>query len=205
LSRTSLRRLDTSLRCQDHTTSPSATAPSSCVPDIAHGKQSALRPHCTPNAAASTASHPACLTIAKRPSSGTRRRGYKSIRTESEQEYYLLWGLTAQITPDLARRARIFFCATSFVSSKDRKDLTRRANHRYVFIMSRSQCPRRDIGRGFFVCREQAWSGRTNRSAPMRRRGQGFIRNGTRKKTPCGPAGSSRAYIQQSSVDRVRL
>ncbi|SDS61693.1 hypothetical protein SAMN05444158_2618 [Bradyrhizobium canariense] len=85
-------------RRQDHTTSPSAdsvfdkshqrdtvcraeasakaekTASSSCVPDIAHGEQSALRPHRTPDAAASTASHPASVTIAIRPSCGTRRR-----------------------------------------------------------------------------------------------------------------------------------
>jgi hypothetical protein len=40
---------------------------------FAHGKQSALRPHHTPNAAASTASHPACLTIAIRPLCGTRQ------------------------------------------------------------------------------------------------------------------------------------
>ncbi len=60
-------------RRQDHTTSPSASAPSSCVPEIAHGEQSALRPHRTPDAAASTASHPASVTIAIRPSCGTRR------------------------------------------------------------------------------------------------------------------------------------
>ncbi|MDB5603296.1 MAG: hypothetical protein JWP25_196 [Bradyrhizobium sp.] len=83
-------------RRQDHTTSPSAesvsaevpdavapklqrrreTAPSSCVPEFAHGEQSALRPHRTPDAAASTASHPASVTIAIRPSCGTRRGGY---------------------------------------------------------------------------------------------------------------------------------
>jgi len=55
----------------------------------------------TPDAAASTASHPACLTIAIRPSSGTRRFGYELIRTRSEHIYFLIWGLTAQITPDL--------------------------------------------------------------------------------------------------------
>jgi hypothetical protein len=71
-------------RRQDHTTSPSAAtrlrqkaspglAPSSCVPEIAHGEQSALRPHRTPDAAASTASRPASVTIAIRPLCGTRR------------------------------------------------------------------------------------------------------------------------------------
>jgi hypothetical protein len=60
-------------RRQDHTTSPYASAPSSCVPEIAHGEQSALRPHRTPDAAASTASHPASVTIAIRPSCGTRQ------------------------------------------------------------------------------------------------------------------------------------
>jgi hypothetical protein len=38
-------------RRQDHTTSPSAAAPSSCVPEFAHGEQSALRFARTPDAA----------------------------------------------------------------------------------------------------------------------------------------------------------
>ena len=38
-------------RRQDHTTSPSAAAPSSCVPEFAHGEQSALRFVRTPDAA----------------------------------------------------------------------------------------------------------------------------------------------------------
>jgi hypothetical protein len=76
------RDLTPASRRQDHTTSPSAnrlskkppdrlgtspveasakadTAPSSCVSGFAHGEQSAPRSHRTPNAAASTASHPA--------------------------------------------------------------------------------------------------------------------------------------------------
>jgi hypothetical protein len=90
-----LRRLSTSNGCQDHTVLPYAAtrlrlkaspgspvfaerlcralAPSSCVPEIAHGEQSALRPRRTPDAAASTASHPASVTIAIRPLCGTRR------------------------------------------------------------------------------------------------------------------------------------
>jgi hypothetical protein len=64
---TRLRRLDTSNGCQDHAPSPYASASSSCVPEITHGEQSALRSHRTPNAAASTASRPAFVTIAIRP------------------------------------------------------------------------------------------------------------------------------------------
>src|SRR5258707_14780911 len=40
------------------------------MPLTAHGEQSALRSHRTPDAAASTASHPASLTIRIRPSVG---------------------------------------------------------------------------------------------------------------------------------------
>ncbi|MGA2293515.1 hypothetical protein, partial [Bradyrhizobium sp.] len=72
----------------------------------------------TPDAAASTASHPACLTIAIRPSSGTRRFGYELIRTKSEHIYFSICGLTAQITPDLARRVR----AASSGGSADKKN-----------------------------------------------------------------------------------
>jgi len=60
----------------------------------------------TPDAAASTASHPACLTIAIRPSSGIRRNGYGLIRTKSKQKYFSTRGLTAQITPNLAPSPR---------------------------------------------------------------------------------------------------
>ena len=47
---------------------------SSCVPEIPHGEQSALRSRRTPDAAASTASRPTFATIIIRPSFGTGRR-----------------------------------------------------------------------------------------------------------------------------------
>jgi len=74
---TSLRRLDASCGRQDHTISPSASAPFvlrsilKLTGDL--NVHPALPCHSQPDAAASTASHPACLTIAIRPSSGTRR------------------------------------------------------------------------------------------------------------------------------------
>src|ERR1700730_8049071 len=75
---TCLRKLDTSNGCQDHTTLPSADqAPFVRVPSIAHGKP-ALRSRHTPNAAASTASRPAFVTIAIRPSMGRDGEGYRS-------------------------------------------------------------------------------------------------------------------------------
>src|SRR6267378_3126818 len=71
LSRTSLRKTCRQRRGVRTTRlhRPQA-APSSCMPLTAHGEQSALRSHRTPNAAASTASHPASLTIRIRPSVG---------------------------------------------------------------------------------------------------------------------------------------
>src|SRR5258708_11115918 len=86
-----LRRLDISNGCQNHTPSP-YTATSSITPAgdmppaevlakalkrrssarwlIAHRKRPALRFRCAPDAAASTASQPAFVTIATRPSFG---------------------------------------------------------------------------------------------------------------------------------------
>ena len=55
---------------QDHTTSPSASAPFVRVPVITHEPKPALRSLCTPDTAASTASRPASVTIASRPSVG---------------------------------------------------------------------------------------------------------------------------------------
>jgi hypothetical protein len=65
----SLRRLDTSNGCQDHTVLPYASAPFVLRAVSAHG-QTALRTLLAPDATASTASHPASVTIAKRPSLG---------------------------------------------------------------------------------------------------------------------------------------
>src|SRR3981189_2649046 len=70
---TCLRELNTSNGCQDHTALPSATTSFVCAPLITHG--SFANPPCNhvhaPDAAASTASHPASVTIAIRPLWGT--------------------------------------------------------------------------------------------------------------------------------------
>ncbi len=68
-------------RRQDHTTSPyAATSFVSSPFDRSRAfRQPALQPRCAPNAAASTASHPASLTIRIRPSVG---RDAKSSRSD---------------------------------------------------------------------------------------------------------------------------
>jgi hypothetical protein len=55
----------------------------------------------------------------------------------AEQENFLLWDSTTQITPNLARRA-VFFYTTSFVIATESKNLTRRANHRHDRIIAAS-------------------------------------------------------------------
>src|SRR5260370_23255988 len=65
---TRLRQFSTSNGCQDHTTSPSALASFVRVPEFAHGVDPALLIPLPPDAAASTASRPASVTIANRPS-----------------------------------------------------------------------------------------------------------------------------------------
>jgi hypothetical protein len=69
------RDLTPASRRQDHTTSPSAASISRQLL-IAHGPKPALRSPRAQNAAASTASRPASVTIAIRPSVGTRRREF---------------------------------------------------------------------------------------------------------------------------------
>ena len=73
---TRLRKLDASVGRQDHTTSPyAATSFVSSPFDRSRAfRQPALPPRCAPNAAASTASHPASLTIRIRPSVGRDAR-----------------------------------------------------------------------------------------------------------------------------------
>jgi hypothetical protein len=71
---TRLRQLDTSNGCQDHTASPYASAPFVCAPfdrsRVWLNPKPALQFTCAPDAAASTASRPASLTIRIRPSVG---------------------------------------------------------------------------------------------------------------------------------------
>ena len=66
---TRLRRLSTSNGCQDHTVLPSAKASFVCAPFGRSRvfRQPALRPHHAHNAAASTASSPASMTMANAP------------------------------------------------------------------------------------------------------------------------------------------
>ena len=58
------------------------------MPLTAHGEQSALRSHRTPNAAASTASHPASLTIRIRPSVGRDARVLELIWVRWQQIFF---------------------------------------------------------------------------------------------------------------------
>src|SRR5882672_906670 len=66
------RQLGTSNGCRDHRVLPYATTPF-VLRAVARSRKTALRTHHTPDAAASTASHPAFVTIAIRPSSRVRR------------------------------------------------------------------------------------------------------------------------------------
>src|SRR5882672_4696529 len=76
---TRLRQLDTSNGCQDHTFLPYASAPFVSTPfdrsRVWLNPKPALPFTCVPNAAASTASRPASVTLANAPLSGTGRRG----------------------------------------------------------------------------------------------------------------------------------
>ena len=105
---------------QDHTTSPSAApvcakgfAGLKCqsaealakaeaslvrVPLIAHRPKPALQPRCAQNAAASTASRPASVTIAIRPSVGRDARTPRDVSTKQGSEIFFESGLDSQIT-----------------------------------------------------------------------------------------------------------
>src|SRR3982074_2323450 len=69
---TRLRQFSTSNGCQDHTALPSAANIVRCAPSSAHGAFASPPGDSVhaPDAAASTASHPASVTIAIRPSVG---------------------------------------------------------------------------------------------------------------------------------------
>jgi hypothetical protein len=98
---THLRKFSTSNGCQDHTALPSASAPFVSVPSIAHEPKPALRSRHTPNAAASTASHPASVTIAIRPSVGWDVEGYSFDLGLARRKIFLKMGLDRQITSTL--------------------------------------------------------------------------------------------------------
>jgi hypothetical protein len=83
-------------RRQDHTSSPSASAPFVSVPLIAHGKP-ALPSRVMPDAAASTASRPAFVTIARAPLCvGRDGEGYKLICGFGKPEYFFKRGWTSK-------------------------------------------------------------------------------------------------------------
>jgi hypothetical protein len=73
---------------QDHTTSPSASAPFVCVPVITHEPKPALRSLCALDAAASTASRPASVTIASRPLMGRDSDRIRVIWVNRETIYF---------------------------------------------------------------------------------------------------------------------
>ena len=85
---------------QDHTTSPYATTSLVRVLLIAHGfKESALRSHRAQNAAASTASLPASVTIMIRPSVEWDAKSSRSDLGVVETEIFLQRGLDTKL-PD---------------------------------------------------------------------------------------------------------
>src|SRR5882762_2408692 len=91
---TRLRKFSTSNGCQDHTTSPSASAPSVSAPDFAHGVDPALLIPCAPDAAASTASRPAFVTTRDPPLCVERDgEGYRSDLGQPRTEIFLQMGL----------------------------------------------------------------------------------------------------------------
>src|ERR1700694_2602203 len=94
---TRLRQLDTSNGCQNHTTSPYASAPFACAPfdrsRVWLNPDPALQFTCAPDAAASTASRPASLTIRIRPSVGRDGGGYRFESGATKTEIFLQRGL----------------------------------------------------------------------------------------------------------------
>src|SRR3979411_3352193 len=79
---------------QDHTASPSATTSFVCAP--LDRSRAPLEPPCdcpcAPDAAASTASHPASVTIAIRPSGGRNGEGYRFDLGQTGTDIFLQTG-----------------------------------------------------------------------------------------------------------------
>src|SRR3982074_3821971 len=98
---TRLRKFNTSNGCQDHTALPSATivVRLRAVDRSRVFHQPALPSRHTPDAAASTASHPASVTIAIRPSVGRDGEGSRTDLGQTGMEIFLETGLDrGQIT-----------------------------------------------------------------------------------------------------------
>ena len=87
---TRLRRLSTSNGCQNHTVLPYAKASFVCAPFGRSRvfRQPALRPHHAHNAAASTASSPASMTMANAPLGDRTARDIDLSRVCGEAEYF---------------------------------------------------------------------------------------------------------------------
>ena len=100
-----LRQLDTSNGCQDHTVLPSASAPFVCAPSD-RSRAQRTRPAITyvPDAAASTASHPASVTIAIRPSEGRDGGISRTDLGSPETDIFSRQGLDRQIADLPVRR-----------------------------------------------------------------------------------------------------
>ena len=92
---TRLRKFNTSNGCQDHTALPSAAivVRQRAVDHSQVFRQPALRSRHAPDAAASTASHPASVTIAIRPSVGRDDVGYRFDLGQAGTEIFLEIGL----------------------------------------------------------------------------------------------------------------
>jgi hypothetical protein len=97
---TRLRQLDTSNGCQDHTALPSAAivVRLRAVDRSRAFRQPALPSRHTPDAAASTASHPASVTIAIRPSGGRDGEGSRTDLGQAGTEIFLEMGLDSRMT-----------------------------------------------------------------------------------------------------------
>src|ERR1700704_4163877 len=97
---TRLRKFNTSNGCQDHTALPSAAivVRLRAVDRSRAFRQPALRSRHTPNAAASTASHPASVTIAIRPSWGRDGEGYRCDLGQTGTGIFLQMGLDRRVT-----------------------------------------------------------------------------------------------------------
>src|SRR5439155_26714042 len=96
---TCLHQLDTSNGCQDHTALPSASASFVSTPfDRSRIFRPALPSRHAPDAAASTASRPASVTIASRPSVGRDGGDIVLIWVKQERKYFCKQDWTAGIS-----------------------------------------------------------------------------------------------------------
>jgi hypothetical protein len=96
-------------RRQDHTTSPYAHAPFVLrAGSSLTGNNPPCDPNCTPDAAASTTSRPASVTIAIRPSGGTRRVRYEGDLGVKRTEIFFQGGLDDPNHVDRLQQFRVF-------------------------------------------------------------------------------------------------